>query len=58
MEQHQLDLPIELHVKKDMTKDLLTIFLACITVNLRAKTMKLLLVIGACCASKMSCGCM
>ena len=35
MEQHQLDLPIELRVKKDTTKDLLTIFSARVTVNFR-----------------------
>jgi len=35
MEQHQLDLPIELYVKKDTMKDLLTIFSAHITVNFR-----------------------
>jgi hypothetical protein len=33
--QHQLDIPTELTVKKDTTKDLLTIFSARVTVNFK-----------------------
>ena len=34
-DRHQLDIPIELRVKKDTTKDLLTIFSARVTVNFK-----------------------
>jgi hypothetical protein len=32
---HQIDIPVELRVKKDSTKDLLTIFSARVTVNFK-----------------------
>ena len=34
-DQHQLDIPVEYRVKKDTTKDLLTIFSARMTVNFK-----------------------